>query len=76
MASVGNRMAERPSDKRYSLPVEIIGFIHQPAINVCLELCQKLYNPEALEIIDVEIIISPKKLFDVRSSVTAAFYRA
>ena len=72
MASVGNRMAERPSDEWYSLPVEIIGFIHQPAINVCLEL----YNPEALEIIDVEIIISPKKLFDVRSSVTAAFYRA
>ena len=45
--------------------MEIIGFIHQLAINVSLEMCQKLYNPEALEIIGVEIIISPKKLFDV-----------
>ena len=56
-------MAARPSDKCHSLPVEIIGFIHQPAVNVSLEMCQKLYNP--LEIIGVEIIISPKKLFDV-----------
>ena len=65
MASVGNRMAARPSDKRYSLPTEVIGFIHRPAINESLEMCQKLYNPEALEIIGVEIITSPKKLFDV-----------
>ena len=76
MATVGNRMAARPLDKWDCFPVEIIGFIHQLAINVSLEMCQKLYNPEALEIIGVEIIISPKKLFDVWSSVTAAFYRA
>ena len=39
-------------------------------------MCQKLYNPEALKIIGVEIITSLKKLFDVWSSDTAAFYRA
>ena len=67
MASVGNRMAAGPSNKWYSLPVEIIGFIHQPAQNVSLEMCQRLYNPEAIEIIGVEIIILPKKLFEVSS---------
>ena len=69
-------MAAKLSDKWYCLPVDIIGFIHKLAINVSLEMCQKLYNPEALEITGVERIISPKKLFDVWSSFTAAFYRA
>ena len=55
------RMAAKLSDKWYCLPVEIIGFIHKLAINVSLEMCQKLYNPEALEITGVERIILPKK---------------
>ena len=32
----------------------------QPAINLSLEMCQKLHNPEALDIIGVEVIISQK----------------